>query len=471
MSLRRRFRLDGSGVSTKRRLMHVTGHNIVTKGVPDRNRKYMSDLYTTLIDIKWRWNILIFTLGFVLTWLAFGCLYFLLTYLHGDLVDARDQPPDFVPCLDNVHSFTAAYLFSIETMTTIGYGYRGQTHECPGVYLTVMIQSILGAGLQFALASIVVSKTRKAKRDEMLSDQYELIVVIDGVSGATSQPFQARKSYHASEMRWGHRFSPIDLQFSRSGSYVMDLANFHQTVPACTPLCSAQDITTLRKIYQADDGENIEASVQNEAVQNEEIPQRTHHPSERASSANNIVSIIESESLKSERKSAFSKDPITTVSRAYRKAVRSRRSVSLVENCMMTSSSPHILRENPNDIELEKQRRCSLGDLIRVSQGVKDTSSDSNLPLNISDALNIYRHRRSITDTYLGEEIDEEVEGSEDSSSQAILTIMSHVSSEEHVDVRDVFKKRKTSASQLYFSPETGDSEDEISAKEPNKSV
>ena len=131
-----------------------------------------------LTDPNHRWNILIFTSGFVLTWLAFACLYFLLSYLHGDLVDPRHQPPGFIPCLDNVQTFTAAYLFSIETMTTIGYGSRSQTEECPGVYLAVMIQSILGAGLQFALASIVVSKTRKAKRLDAQLRQPETFIVV-----------------------------------------------------------------------------------------------------------------------------------------------------------------------------------------------------------------------------------------------------------------------------------------------------
>ncbi|RUS72421.1 hypothetical protein EGW08_019814 [Elysia chlorotica] len=659
MSLRRRFRLDGSRGSTRRRLMHVTGHNIVTVGVPDKNSRYMSDLYTTLIDIQWRWNILIFTSAFVLTWLAFACLYFLVSYLHGDLVEPLQQPTGFVPCLDNVQTFTAAYLFSIETMTTIGYGSRGQTEECPGVYLAVMFQSILGAGLQFALATIVVSKTRKAKRwniliftsafvltwlafaclyflmsylhgdlveplqqptgfvpcldnvqtftaaylfsietmttigygsrgqteecpgvylavmfqsilgaglqfalativvsktrkakrrcgtvlfsdlvciyeqdahlhmavrvgdmrrseivgahaqgflvkkfkskdgtfvpvrifsvnfrsesgrdelflswpsqilhkvdedsplwtlsrDEMLSDQYELIVVIDGVSGATSQPFQARKSYHASEMRWGHRvktvssrFSCIELQLSGSGSYVMDLANFHHTVPASTPLCSAQDITTLRRMYSGPFQDDSDASG--------ELDVESHLSSEIIPFAVNCAADSEIESTEPIPKpgTSRSKDMVTTVSMAYRKAVRSRRSVSVVENCLNTASK--TTKENATENQPKKRRRCSLGDLIRHSQGVNGKSSVNSLPLNISDALNMYRHRRSVTDTYLGEEIKEEGEGSEEDSNQAILTIMSHVSSDEHIDVRDVFKKRRSSASQLFFSPE-----------------
>lgn len=239
----------------------------------------------------------------------------------------------------------------------------------------------------------------------------------------------------------------------------MDLANFHQIVPVFTPLCSAQDITNVRKKHQET---NIGHTGIETYEENDNISQMTRRFLKNDLIYNGATGNSNIEAVKSNMKPAVCKDAITTVSRAYQKARRSRRSVSLVENCMNTSLS-QALWENPSEFHKEKQRRCSLGDLIRVSQGVHHVSSDGSLPLHISDALNMYRHRRSITDTYLGDETHEDAEGSKDScSSQAILTILSHVSSsEEHVDVRDVFKKRRTSAAQLYFSPETGDSEDE----------
>ena len=231
----------------------------------------------------------------------------------------------------------------------------------------------------------------------------------------------------------------------------MNLANFHHTVPASTPLCSAQDITTLRNMYKEIHQEDGETASEKDV--------EDHHSSDRTQLSVTGTANSEIEPTKLTAKPGNSKEMVTTVSMAYRRALRSRRSVSVVENCLSTASQTP--QENPNGCKPKKQRRCSLGDLIRHSQGVKDTPSDSSLPLNISDALNIYRHRRSVTDTYLGQEIKEELEGFEDDSNQAILTIMSHVSSEEHIDMRDVFKKRRSSASQLYFSPETGDSEAE----------
>ena len=43
-----------------------------------------------------------------------------------------------------VVDFTSALLFSVETMTTIGYGSRAVTEECPVVIFIVFVQSMLG---------------------------------------------------------------------------------------------------------------------------------------------------------------------------------------------------------------------------------------------------------------------------------------------------------------------------------------
>ncbi|CAG5114800.1 unnamed protein product [Candidula unifasciata] len=479
---------------SKRRLMHSTGHNIVTVGIEDKFWKYLSDLYTTLIDIKWRWNILIFVSGFVVTWLLFACMYYALSYLHGDF---DEQSADFVPCILNVKTFTAAYLFSIETMMTIGYGIRVQTESCPGLYLTVMLQSIVGAGLQFMLASIVVSKTRRAKRrsetilfsnqvciyeqdcklhlavrvgdmrkadiagahaqgylvkkyrsqdasflfvpilvnfkgesgrdliffpwptqilhlvdedsplwslsrDELLKGRFELIVVIDGVSGATSRPFQARKSYHTCEMKWGHRFDNLNLSYGWGGSYLMDLSTFDNTVPTSAPLCSARDITHLREMYKATHPEPSLPTQHNSTTSHSSQLQST-------STASDIQVFSEADSISVEPGNHLN-TPVTVP--------RSQRSKSVEERI-------------PPPPNIERQRRCSLGDMIRASQGDKGVKQSQYV-----DALNIYRHRRSVTDTYLGEEITEEGDEVYDSN-QAILSVVSRRSAEKRIDSRD----------------------------------
>lgn len=52
---------------------------------------------------------------------------------------------------------------------------------------------------------------------------------------------QARSSYLANEILWGHRFEPV--LFEEKNQYKIDYAHFHKTyeVPS-TPRCSAKDL-------------------------------------------------------------------------------------------------------------------------------------------------------------------------------------------------------------------------------------
>ena len=49
----------------------------------------------------------------------FACLYYIISYSHGDLEhDIND--PAWVPCIQKIDGFAACFLFSLETQHTIG---------------------------------------------------------------------------------------------------------------------------------------------------------------------------------------------------------------------------------------------------------------------------------------------------------------------------------------------------------------
>ena len=59
--------------------------NVVQNNVAKRRRRYLADIFTTMVDFQWRWTVLIFTLSFMLSWLAFAVLWWLIAFTHGDL--------------------------------------------------------------------------------------------------------------------------------------------------------------------------------------------------------------------------------------------------------------------------------------------------------------------------------------------------------------------------------------------------
>ncbi|XP_077407569.1 inward rectifier potassium channel 2a [Vanacampus margaritifer] len=147
------------------RFVKKDGHcNVRYVNVSEKGQRYLADIFTTCVDVRWRWMLLIFCSAFLLSWLFFGCVFWLLAIFHGDLeVHAGHK------CVSNVSTFTAAFLFSVETQTTIGYGYRYVTDECPAAVFAVVFQSIVGCVIDaFVIGAIMAKMAKPKKRNETL---------------------------------------------------------------------------------------------------------------------------------------------------------------------------------------------------------------------------------------------------------------------------------------------------------------
>ncbi|XP_054283845.1 G protein-activated inward rectifier potassium channel 3-like isoform X1 [Macrosteles quadrilineatus] len=150
----------------RRRAVFKNGeYNVIQTHVSKRRRKYLQDLFTTLVDIKWRWTILVFALSFLMSWFSFACLWWLIAYTHGDLEPENLKPDSgWTPCVDNINGFTSCFLFSLETQHTIGYGGRATTEECPEAVLTMCMQSIWGMMIQAFMVGIIFAKMARPKQ-------------------------------------------------------------------------------------------------------------------------------------------------------------------------------------------------------------------------------------------------------------------------------------------------------------------
>uniref|UniRef100_A0A3Q3MZE3 ATP-sensitive inward rectifier potassium channel 12-like n=1 Tax=Labrus bergylta TaxID=56723 RepID=A0A3Q3MZE3_9LABR len=303
--------------------------NVVFNNMEDKQRRYLADIFTTCVDIRWRYLLLIFTTTFLLSWLLFGIIFWGVALAHGDFniripvkegvprSSADEEKDEWRPCILHIQGFIGAFLFSIETQTTIGYGFRCVTEECPIAVATVVVQSIVGCIIDsFMIGTIMAKMVRPKKRAQTLlfshhavialrdgklclmwrlgnmrkshiveahvraqlikphvtaegeylpmeqTDidvgyddgldrlflvsplvvEFEIVVILEGMVEATAMTTQARSSYLAKEILWGHRFEPV--VFEKGDRYHVDYSRFHKTyeVPS-TPHCSARELT------------------------------------------------------------------------------------------------------------------------------------------------------------------------------------------------------------------------------------
>ncbi|KAM0730653.1 ATP-sensitive inward rectifier potassium channel 12 [Formica fusca] len=138
--------------------------NVVQGNVAKRRRRYLQDIFTTLVDAQWRWTLLVFSMNFLLSWLGFALIWWLIAYGHGDLDFNNYNNHTFIPCVADIRSFTSCFLFSVETQHTIGYGAKHTTDECPEAIFTLCIQSMTGVILQAFMVGIVFAKLSRPKK-------------------------------------------------------------------------------------------------------------------------------------------------------------------------------------------------------------------------------------------------------------------------------------------------------------------
>ncbi|GMT05788.1 hypothetical protein PENTCL1PPCAC_27962, partial [Pristionchus entomophagus] len=137
--------------------------NISLKNVPKQRRKYFSDIFTTIIEMKWRWCLLFFSFQFAFSWCFFSCIYYTIAYSHGDFVHTNDT--NWKPCIGNVQSGLNVFIFSFTTQTTIDTQLRYPTDECTLVVLTMCVQFMWGVMSQTLMAGVIFSKlARPIKR-------------------------------------------------------------------------------------------------------------------------------------------------------------------------------------------------------------------------------------------------------------------------------------------------------------------
>ncbi|ODM96819.1 Inward rectifier potassium channel irk-1 [Orchesella cincta] len=155
--------------------------NFVPTNVERQGRKFMTDIFTTLLEVRWRWTLFIFCIVYFGSWTIFALIWYLILYIHGDIDNYGNA--NWQPCITGIQNFTSAFLFSVETQHTTGYGFYHLTELCPSAVILFCIQSIVGVILEGLMVGLVFVKMSRAKKrsETIMFSKNAVINMRDGI--------------------------------------------------------------------------------------------------------------------------------------------------------------------------------------------------------------------------------------------------------------------------------------------------
>ncbi|XP_026018187.1 ATP-sensitive inward rectifier potassium channel 10 isoform X2 [Astatotilapia calliptera] len=153
-----------SALRRRRRVLSKDGRsNVRIEHVSGRGALYLRDLWTTFLDMQWRYKLFLFSATFAGTWFVFGVLWYLVAMVHGDLLEF-DPPSNHTPCVMEVKTLTGAFLFSLESQTTIGFGFRCITEECPVAIVLLIFQLVVTMVMEIFITGTFLAKVARPKK-------------------------------------------------------------------------------------------------------------------------------------------------------------------------------------------------------------------------------------------------------------------------------------------------------------------
>ncbi|KAG2463530.1 KCJ15 protein, partial [Polypterus senegalus] len=149
--------------------------NICLKNIDSHYFLYLCrDLWTTLLDFKWYMKVTLVGLAFIVSWIFFGLLWYLnVVIYYSDLQSSSNH----TICITNVNSFLSAFLYSLETQTTIGYGSRHVTGVCPFSIILLVFQVLFGIALDALVGGMLFAElSRPSRRSAMIKFSHNALI-------------------------------------------------------------------------------------------------------------------------------------------------------------------------------------------------------------------------------------------------------------------------------------------------------
>lgn len=110
----------------------------------------------------------------------------MVAYSHGDLlfdeITGERLGEGKYPCIVGVYDFTSMLIYSIETQTTIGFGEKYPSEECPETMFLFIMQIICSIAIEGGMVSIIYVKTaRPVRQNTKLKFSDKAVVSINAI--------------------------------------------------------------------------------------------------------------------------------------------------------------------------------------------------------------------------------------------------------------------------------------------------
>ncbi|KAJ3594856.1 hypothetical protein NHX12_004161, partial [Muraenolepis orangiensis] len=212
----------GGTLRRRRRVLSKDGRsNVRIEHISGRSALYMRDLWTTFLDMQWRYKFFLFTATFAGTWFLFGVLWYLVALMQ---------------------TLTGAFLFSLETQTTIGYGFRCITEECPAAILLLIFQLVITMVMEIFITGTFLAKVaRPKKRGETVKfSQHAVVSAHEGrpclMVRVTGKLLQSSLTKEGETVRLDQRNVSFQVDTSSDSPFLILPLTFYHTIDDSSPL-------------------------------------------------------------------------------------------------------------------------------------------------------------------------------------------------------------------------------------------
>uniref|UniRef100_A0A8C0QSB5 Inward rectifier potassium channel C-terminal domain-containing protein n=1 Tax=Chelonoidis abingdonii TaxID=106734 RepID=A0A8C0QSB5_CHEAB len=232
-----------------------TGCNVQAREPGGRASAYLSTSFTTLVDLKWRWNLLIVLLTYTVAWLVMASCVVGHRHLRGDLHRSATYQ-SYHPCVANVYNFPSRLPEGIMSQPkkraeTLMFSRAAVISQRDGrLCLMFRVGNLRNSHMVSAQIRCKLIKVSPGEGGEQAGERGWLWpwVSLDGdrtgkeltiPSVYVGMTCQARTSYTEDEVLWGHRFLPV--MSLEDGFFHVDYSQFHATFEVPTPPYSVKE--------------------------------------------------------------------------------------------------------------------------------------------------------------------------------------------------------------------------------------